>query len=204
MAKPTRPLTTSLSPVAESRRWSCSISNRCNALAKEELTDWNFIVFTINQAVNDSIGCTRCTPRHLWISPSTREIIELAEARFLGVTESHTQYRDKRRQRKILAKRSRTPGAAENNNFTQVYRTLWLVKTGTHQRMAQVKDTQGNILNSEDACINQWKEHFSDLLHHPPPQRDPTLTVPSNASANPNCSIDPVTKEEVLQALSKL
>lgn len=75
MAKPARPLITSLSPVTENQRPS-----------EEGLTNWNLFLSTINQAVGDSIGRTRCTPMHPWISPSTLEIIELAEPHVLGMT----------------------------------------------------------------------------------------------------------------------
>ncbi|CAJ1076502.1 ZNF195 [Xyrichtys novacula] len=111
--------------------FTSSISNRYNTLAREELTNWNLFVSTLKQAAADSIQRPHHTPRRPWISPTTLEIIELRRAaRLRGDMIEYRRLNRIRntaiqedRERFWQGEAERLESAAENNNYTQVYRT---------------------------------------------------------------------------------
>ncbi|CAH1233298.1 Hypp676 [Branchiostoma lanceolatum] len=88
----------------------------------------------------------------------------------------------------------------------QAANNLRQAKAGPRQRSFLIKDSSGNIISTEADCIHRWKEHFSQLLNHPPVPEDPTLAEEANATdgSNPDCLTAPVTPDEVKAALKKL
>ncbi|KAI8486243.1 hypothetical protein Bbelb_359590 [Branchiostoma belcheri] len=79
-------------------------------------------------------------------------------------------------------------------------------KAGPQRRSSLIKDTAGNILSSEEDCITRWREHFSQLLNHPPVPEDPDLKDAADAAddSNTDSPTPPVTPDEVRTALRKL
>ena len=96
--------------------------------------------------------------------------------------------------------------AALHNDQKQVFNLLRRAKAGPRQKSFLVKDGAGEVLTTEHDCINRWKEHFSQLLNHPPIPEDPILTHTANTASiiNPDCDTTPVSLAEVKAALKKL
>ena len=191
--------------------YSCAISNRFSALDGESLTDWSLFKSEVVQAAFDTIGQQHQSPKKPWISQETLDIInhrraarlrgDLDEYRRLNCHRNMSIRRDREKfwsdQASILEKASR------HNNKRLIFKLLRQAKSGPRHRCCLVKDTSGNILSDELKCIGRWKEHFSQLLNHPPVPEDPTLNSIS-AVPNPDCDLSPVTPAEVKFALQKI
>lgn len=96
--------------------------------------------------------------------------------------------------------------AAQRNDQHQLYNLLHRAKAGPRQKSSLVKGSAGVVLTTEEDCIHRWKEHFSQLLSHPPVPEDISLTQEANTAraTNPDCDIIPVSLNEVKAALKKL
>ncbi|KAM9327710.1 LOW QUALITY PROTEIN: DENN domain-containing protein 5B [Pholidichthys leucotaenia] len=97
-------------------------------------------------------------------------------------------------------------------------RLMKIDHTAVHPHLLDMKIGQGryqqgffpklqtDVLNMGPTNNNHWKEHFSQLLNHPPVSEDPTLAEAANVAddSNTDCSITLVASNEVKTALRKL
>ncbi|KAI8484599.1 hypothetical protein Bbelb_377060 [Branchiostoma belcheri] len=164
-------------------KYMCSISNRFNALTQDETADWQNFKTEVLKAAEETVGRSRPAPKKPWVSHETLHIIDRRRAARLrgGMTE----YRRINRERNSAIRRDRETfwadqatsleEAAQRDDQHQVYSILRRAKAGPQRRSSLIKDTAGNILSSEEDCITRWREHFSQLLNHPPVPEDPDL-----------------------------
>ena len=203
-----------LSDPAMAASYQCSISNRFTVLADEITTDWQHFKSEVCKAAEETIGRTRPTPKQPWISNETLEIIDRRrEARLSGDLAAHRRLNGVcnaaiRQDREKFWDEQATllESAAQQNNQQQVFRLLRRAKAGPRQRSFLVKDSSGEVLSTEEDCVNRWQEHFSQLLNHPPIPEDPILSQAANSPIAPNaeCPTSPVSLAEVKAALKKL
>ncbi|CAH1242627.1 Hypp6909 [Branchiostoma lanceolatum] len=194
--------------------FKCAITNRYNALAPDETTDWERFRSEAFKAAEEAIGKSRPSPKQPWISPETLDIIDRRrDARLRGDLNEYRRLNGARntsirqdREKYWTDQATKLEAAAERNDQRQIYRLLRQAKAGPRQRSFLIKDSTGNIISTEADCIHRWKEHFSQLLNHPPVPEDPTLAEEANATdgSNPDCLTAPVTPDEVKAALKKL
>ncbi|CAH1271086.1 ZNF195 [Branchiostoma lanceolatum] len=194
--------------------FKCAITNRYNALAPDETTDWERFRSEAYKAAEEAIGKSRPSPKQPWISPETLDIIDRRrDARLRGDLNEYRRLNGARntsirqdREKYWTDQATKLEAAAERNDQRQIYRLLRQAKAGPRQRSFLIKDSTGNIISTEADCIHRWKEHFSQLLNHPPVPEDPTLAEEANATdgSNPDCLTAPVTPDEVKAALKKL
>ncbi|KAI8494385.1 hypothetical protein Bbelb_276110 [Branchiostoma belcheri] len=195
-------------------KYMCSISNRFNALTQDETADWQNFKTEVLKAAEETVGRSRPAPKKPWILHETLHIIDCRRAaRLRG---DMTEYRRLNRERNSAIHRDRETfwadqatsleEAAQRDDQHQVYSILRRAKAGPQRRSSLIKDTAGNILSSEEDCITRWREHFSQLLNHPPVPEDPDLKDAADAAdgSNTDSPTPPVTPDEIRTALRKL
>ena len=192
--------------------YACSITNRFNGI--EFANDWDTFKVAITEATTETLGLGRPPPKQPWISEQTLDIINLRrEARLRGDMEEYRHLNERRnaaiRQDKETYWENQATlleEASQRNDLRQTYALLKKSKADPDHRTTLIKDSQGNVLSTETECIARWKEHFSELLNHPPVPDNPDLIADANnnTAPNPQCETSPVTANEVRNALKKL
>ena len=196
-------------------RYQVAISNRFEALAQDASTDWDHFKEEVMSIANETLARRNNTPRRPWISAETLDIIDRRrEARLRG---DNATYRQLNAQRNASIRRDREAywdgqaaqleAAAQSNDLRLTYSLLKKAKTETSRSNTLIKDRNGAVLTTEDECLARWKEHFSELLNHPPVPENDALNADVNNNRpadNPDCNTEPVTSAEVRAALTKL
>ncbi len=107
---------------------------------------------------------------------------------------------DKRHYIDALAIEAET--AAKNNDMRTLYKTTKKMRGdyGTSQDKP-VKTVDGRLIKGESEKINRWKEYFETTLSRPVPLQTPD--IPERVE-DIDIPTDPITVEEVKQAIKKL
>ncbi len=107
---------------------------------------------------------------------------------------------DKRHYIDALAMEAET--AAENNDIRTLYKTAKKMRGGYGTSQDKpVKTVDGRLIKGESEKISRWKEHFETTLNRPAPLQ--TSDIPERED-DIDISTDPITVEEVKQAIKKL
>ena len=78
------------------------------------------------------------------------------------------------------------------------------MRAAPHNRIAIIKDDDGNILSNSSDCLRRWKDYFKNLLNRPPHHIDPDLLATAPPTDTPRCNTNRVTRDEVCNALKRL
>ncbi|KAI8510935.1 hypothetical protein Bbelb_118510 [Branchiostoma belcheri] len=178
-------------------KYMCSISNRFNALTQDETADWQSFKTEVLKPLRSRGSRTRLSTSLTAGEPHAFVGTRLSTD---ASTESGTQQSAETEKPfgQIKLQAWRKP----RNATTNISEGRPLKK----RRSSLIKDTAGNILSSEEDCITRWREHFSQLLNHPPVPEDPDLKDAADAAddSNTDSPTPPVTPDEVRTALRKL
>ena len=193
--------------------YACNISNRFNALSLDLANDWDTFKAAVIDAATDTIGQGRPPPKKPWISERTLGIIDLRrEARLRGEMQTYRRLNGLRNEAIREDKEAywdnqatQLEEAARHNDLRQMYGILKKAKADPNPRSTLIKDSDGRVLSTETECTSRWREHFSDLLNHPPVPDDPVLSADANNSiTQQDCQTGLVTAAEVRAAMKKL
>ncbi|KAL9952151.1 hypothetical protein ACROYT_G039364 [Oculina patagonica] len=92
--------------------------------------------------------------------------------------------------------------AAENNDIRTLYKTAKKMRGGYGTSQDKpVKTVDGRLIKGKSEKISRWKEHFETTLNRPAPLQ--TSDIPERED-DIDISTDPITVEEVKQAIKKL
>ena len=115
-----------------------------------------------------------------------------------GVKRSLQQ--DKRRWANNLARDAQS--AFQSGNMRGVYESTKKLCNSQQRKMDVIKDKKGKLLTTEDAILQRWKEHFSEVLNRPQPETP--AEVITEGVEEIDVSTDYLTKDEIKRALKDL
>ena len=106
---------------------------------------------------------------------------------------------DKREYPSSLA--TQAEDAAASGTLKDLYDTTEKLAEKYTRTNNQVRDKEGNILTGEDEQLQQWVDHFSELLNRSSPMETPS-TPEAPLELEVNCKR--LCKEEIVKAIMKL
>ena len=91
--------------------------------------------------------------------------------------------------------------AAEKGNLREVYCITKKLSGKFQSSNKPIRDKNGTLLTGQEEQKSRWKEHFEELLNHPPPENPPQIET---ATEEIEIDLDPPSLEEIEDAIKKI
>ena len=205
------------------REVGVALRNRFQVLSEEESVEdmWIQCRDTLTSTCEQLLGY-REVKRKDWITDDTWKAIEERramkhrcnrESDSTKKEELRQEYKQKNRAVKKKTKKDRksyfdelaseAEVAAKQHNPKELYKVQITRQLAGRNRSKNkpVKNKQGHLLTKESQQMEQWREHFQELLKRPPPDVPPDVSKPTE---DLQVSFGRVSKEEFKRAIKKL
>jgi hypothetical protein len=204
--------TTKLKDPEIAENFSVEIANRYTVLANFDRENWDTFKSEIQKAATTILRKEKAPPRRPWISPESLDLVE--KRRKAKLDGNIQEYRRLNRLRNLSLKDDRErywsekadalQTASARNDTAAVYRLLRDLRDEPMTKISQIKNRHGEVLTTKEECLNQWKQHFGDLLNCTTRQTDSTLLhAANNPIPSPMCNTERISTSEVKLQLKR-
>lgn len=163
--------------------------------------DWEVCKSTLKEAAKEVLGYETHKKINRWFDQECQDITNAKNNAYrMMIQRRHSrrsvaEYREKRRQEKLLHRRKKRKWEADqlvgienlrrNNEVRRFYREVNASRKPFKPFLNACRDTDGNLLNVKQNILERWRNHFESMLNDGVENRPPQTIPPTTEDLEP-------------------